>query len=101
MDLDELPAALAAAAVRVQALADTLPPQVAQLILEAAAPPIRSGALAATGRVEEASVVYGGGVVTYAAPVHAANPWLDAAQLATDDAAADLADAQLADAVTL
>lgn len=101
MDLDALPDALAAAGERVQALTDTLPPQVAQLVLDAAKPPTRTGALAATGRVEEASVVYGGGVVTYAAPVHAANPWLDAAQLDTDDQAADLADAALADAITL
>lgn len=101
MDLDALPEALAAAGQRVQALADTLPPQVAQLILDAAKPPVRTGALAASGRVEQASVVYGGGIVTYAAPVHSANPWLDAAQLAADDAAADLADNQLADAITL
>lgn len=101
MDLDQLPAALAAAGGRVTGLGDTLGPDAAVAILEAARPPRRTGALAATGRVEAASVLFGGGLVDYAAPVHAANPWLDRAAAAADAAVLDLADVQLAAAITL
>lgn len=101
MDLDQLPDALAASAQRVQALGDTLPTDAATLILAAAKPPVRTGALAATGRVEDASVVYGGGTVTYAAPVHSVNPWLEVAVLSTEEDVADLAESQLDTAITL
>lgn len=101
MDLDQLPAALAAAGERVQALGESLPDQAAQLILEAANPPRRTSALADTGRVEDGAVLYGGGVVDYAAPVHALRPWLDAAVLVTEEAVADLAEAELDTAMTL
>lgn len=101
MDLDQLPDALAAAGERVRALADTLPDQAAQLILDAAEPPRRTNALAATARVEDGAVVYGGGVVDYAAPVHVLRPWLDAAVIVTEDAVADLAESELDTALTL
>jgi hypothetical protein len=101
VDLDQLPDALAAAAERVRALGESLPDQAAQAILDAADPPRLSGALAATGRVEDGTVLYGGGVVDYAAPVHALQPWLDAAALAADDAVADLAERGLDTAMTL
>lgn len=101
MDLDQFPAAVKAAAERVQVLADTLPAEAAAAVLDAADPPRRTGALADTGRVEAASVVYGGGLVDYAAPVHSRNPWLDVAAAKADDTVADLADARLAEALTL
>lgn len=101
MDLDQLPAALAVAGERVRALGESLPDAAAQLILDAANPPRLSGALADTGRVEDGTVLYGGGVVDYAAPVHALRPWVDVAVLATEDAVADLAESELDDAMTL
>lgn len=97
----ELPAALAAAGARLRTLPDRLGPAAAQAVLELANPPRATGALAATGRVVAHAAVFGGGTVDYAAPVHKANPFLDRAvdaALATVEA---LADAELADAITL
>jgi hypothetical protein len=101
MDLDQLPAALAAAGERVRALGESLPDQAAELILDAANPPRLTGALTATGRTDDGAVLYGGGVVDYAAPVHAVHPWLDAAVLAVEDQVADLAESELDTAMTL
>ncbi len=101
MDLDALPAALAAAGDRLADAGDTLPDRVAALILDRTRPPRRTGALAASGRVESASVVFGGGLVDYAAPVHAANPFLARATEATEADAADLLAATVEAATTL
>lgn len=101
MRLDELPAALAAAGARVQALPDDLGPLAAQAVLDAADPPRATNALASSGRVVDNAAVFGGGTVDYAAPVHKANPFLDRAVEAAAAAVLDLADAKLADAITL
>jgi hypothetical protein len=101
MRLDELPAALAAAGARVRALPDDLGPLAAQAVLEATNPPRATGALASSGRVVASAVVFGGGTVDYAAPVHKANPFLDRAVEATATTVLDLAERHLADAITL
>ncbi len=99
MDLTDAPAALAAAGARVAALETTLPNLAAKAILAAANPPRATGALDATGRVEAGLVLYGGGVVDYAAPAHKLNPWLDRA--ADTAPVVDLAADELAQAITL
>lgn len=101
MRADELPAALAAAGARLRTLPDRLEPTAAQAILDAASPPRATGALANSGRVIANAAVFGGGTVDYAAPVHKANPFLDRAVDAALSAVVDLADAELADAITL
>lgn len=97
----ELPARLASAGSRVRALPDTLDPAAAQAILDAATPPRATGALGNSGRIIAHAVVFGGGTVDYAAPVHARTPFLDAAVDATATTVAELADRMLADAITL
>jgi hypothetical protein len=97
----ELPAALAAAGARVRALPDRLDPAAAHAVLEAANPPRATGALAASGRVVANAATFGGGTVDYAAPVHAANPFLDRAVDAALAVVLALADDELADAITL
>lgn len=101
MRADDLPGALAAAAGRLRTLPDRLGPDAAQAVLEAANPPRATGALAASGRVIANAAVFGGGTVDYAAPVHKANPFLDRAVDAVLATVLDLADAALADAITL
>lgn len=101
MDLDALPAALAAAGDRLGDTADTLPDKVAGLILSRTRPPQRTSALAASGRVESGSVMFGGGTVDYAAPVHAANPFLSRAEEATAEEVADLLATTVDTATTL
>lgn len=101
MYLDELPAALAAAAARLRAARAELDAQVAQAVLAAATPPRATGALANSGRVVVNAVVFGGGTVDYAAPVHKRNPFLDRAVEASQPAVLDLADRLVASAVTL
>lgn len=101
MRVDELPAALDAAAVRLRAAADELDTQTAQAVLDAAKPPRATSALAGSGRVVANAAVFGGGLVDYAAPVHKANPFLDRAVEAVDAVALDLADRLVADAITL
>lgn len=101
MRLDELPAALDAAAARLRAAAAELDTQVAQAVVDAADPPRATGALANSGRVIANAAVFGGGTVDYAAPVHKLNPYLDRAVEATQATALDLADRLVASAVTL
>lgn len=101
MRFDELPAALQAAGTRLTQLPDTIGTAAAHLVLEAADPPRKTGALAATGRVVAHAAVFGDGAVDYAAPVHARDPFLERAVDATMAAVLDLADTALADAITL
>lgn len=101
MDLEQLPAALAAAGDRLGDLPDTLPPKAAALLLERTRPPRLTGALEATGRVDRGAVVFGGGVVDYAAPVHAANPFLTRAAEATEAELLDLTATEVDTATTL
>lgn len=101
MRATELPAALAAAGARVRALPDRLGPAAAQAVLELANPPRATGALANSGRVIANAATYGGGTVDYAAPVHKANPFLDRAVDAALATITELADHELADAITL
>ena len=101
MRLDDLPAALAAAGSRLAAIPDQLGPAAAQAVLDQADPPRATGALANSGRVIANAAVFGGGTVDYAAPVHKADPFLDRAVDAALATVLDLADAQLADAITL
>lgn len=101
MSVDQLPAALEAAGSRLRAMPSRLGPSAAQAILDAANPPRDKGALDASGRVIANAAVFGGGTVTYAAPVHKANPFLDRAVDAALENVLDLAAAELADAITL
>jgi hypothetical protein len=101
MDFHQLPAALQAAGGRVAELEHTFPPRAAEVILEATRPPRLTGALDATGRTEGASVLFGGGLVDYAAPVHKLNPYLDRGVERAEAAVLDLAEAMLAEAITL
>lgn len=97
----ELPAAIAAAGARLRTLPDRVDPAAAQAIVDAATPPRATGALANSGRVIANAAVFGGGTVDYAAPVHKANPFLDRAADAVLSTVLDLADTELADAITL
>lgn len=97
----ELPAALAAAGARLAHVPAELEPRAAQLILDNANPPRRTSALANSGRVIDNAAVFGGGTVTYAAPVQAATRFLDLAVVAAETAVADLADDLVGDAITL
>lgn len=101
MDLSELPAALTAAGGRVAELPAELDPEAAALVLAQATPPRRTGALAASGRVEASSVMFGGGVVDYAPEVEAASPFLAPALVKALPAVLHLAAAKLADATDL
>lgn len=83
-DLDDLPGRVSAATADLAAVADTFPAQAAELILERTDPPRRTGALASTGRVVVDAVVFGSELVDYAAPVHAANPFVDRATVAAE-----------------
>lgn len=101
MRLVELPAALDAAAARLQVAAAELDATAAQAVLDAAQPPRATGALANSGRVIANAAVFGGGTVDYAAPVHKANPWLDRAVEAAQSVVLDLADRAVSAATTL
>lgn len=101
MDLPGLPAAVAAAGARLEALPDDLAPEAAALILAEAKPPRRTGALDRSGRVDGSSVVFGGGVVTYAAVVEAASPYLAPATDTALGKVLDLAASKLSTATTL
>lgn len=101
MRADDLPTALAAAGGRLRALPERLEPAAAQAVLEAADPPRATGALGNSGRVIANAAVFGGGTVDYAAPVHHANPFLDRAVDAALATVLELADTELADAITL
>lgn len=101
MRVDELPAALDAAAVRLRAAATALDADVAQAVVDAATPPRATGALANSGRVIANAAVFGGGLVGYAAPVQKATGFLDLAVQRTEALALELADAAVADALTL
>lgn len=84
MDLERLPAALAAAGERLEALEDDLPPRAAAVVLSHTRPPRKTGALAGTGRVVGPSVTFGGGRVDYVRPVLAANNFLTRAEAAAE-----------------
>lgn len=101
MDLEALPAALAAAGTRLEALPETLPAAAAAAILTRVRPPRKTAALAATGRVEDGAVMFGGGTVDYAGYVHAASPFLPAGYAAAETTILDLTAAAVDKATTL
>lgn len=101
MRVDELPAALEAAAARLRAAAPALDADAAQAIVDEANPPRATGALVSSGRVVTNAAVFGGGLVDYAAPVNKATGFLDLAVQRAEATALDLAAAAVADAITL
>lgn len=101
MRVDELPAALDAAAAHLRASVPALDADAAQVIVDTAKPPRATGALASSGRVIANAAVFGGGLVDYAAPVNKATGFLDLAAQRAEDTALELADAVVADAITL
>lgn len=91
-DLEHLAGRVSAAGDALADLATTYPAAAAALVLEHANPPRATGRLEQSGHVEVDAAVFGGGVVDYAAAVHAVDPFLDRAALEAEAAVADLFD---------